>query len=160
MMNINDLVKEKESVQRKKIKDLALFSEYVPSFEEDEFSRTDGKLVNISNLKKYVFESKWYGNPKYPRNSNAYKDYQIDYDKLVELENKAKENNSTPLLICFFSNELVIWDINKCDWKPTKKWVCTNAYGVNYGAKKEYSYQAYLNLSDAIYRNTSITPFN
>ena len=159
-MNTNkQFAHEKENEQRKKLKKMLLFSDYIPIFPEDEFSRTDGYLINMFTDKRYDFESKWYGNIKYQRNSDKFPNYQIDYDKLVALEKRSKEQNSTPLLICFFSNELVIWNINNCDWKSTKKSVYTNKIGGAYGQQKEYSYQAYLQLNDAIYRNPQITPF-
>lgn len=158
-MNSNFAI-EKEKIQRKKIKDLAELTEYIPFFPKDDFSRTDGYFIHIFTDEKYTFESKWYGDVKYPRYSNKYPNYQIDYDKLSALETRSNEENSTPLLICFFSNELVVWDINKCKWKDTKRTVYTNKIGGAYGKYKEYSNQAFLNFEDAIYRNPNITPFN
>ena len=159
-MNTQRFANEKERTQRKKIKDLTLFTDYIPVFPDDDFSRTDGYMIDMFSDKRYEFESKWYGDTKHPRYSNKFSNYQIDYDKLAALETKSKEENSTPLLICFFSNELVVWDINKCNWKATKRKVCTNKIGGAYGYEKEWSNQAYLLLDNAIYRNSNITPFN
>lgn len=158
-MNTNFAI-DKEKIQRKKIKDLAELTEYIPFFPKDDFSRTDGYFIQIFTDEKYSFESKWYGDINHPRYSNKFPNYQIDYDKLSALEAKSKEENSKPLLICFFSNELVVWNINKCNWKDTKRTVCVNKIGGAYGKYKEYSNQAFLNLEDAIYRNPNITPFN
>jgi hypothetical protein len=159
-MNTNKkFAQEKENEQRNKLKKLTLFSEYIPVFPDDEYSRTDGYLINMFTDKRYDFESKWYGNINYQRNSDKFPNFQIDYDKLLALEQRSIEKDSTPLLICFFSNELVIWNINNCDWKKTKKSVYTNKIGGDYGRKKEYAYQAYLRLDDAIYRDKRITPF-
>lgn len=158
-MNSN-FANEKEKIQRKKIKDLAEQTEYITFFPKDDFSRTDGYFIQIFTDERYSFESKWYGDANHPRYSNKFNNYQIDYDKLVALEAKSKEENSKPLLMCFFSNELVVWNIDKCDWKSTKKSVLTNKIGGAYGKYKEYSNQAFLNLEDAIYRNPNITPFN
>lgn len=159
-MNNQKFANEKEKTQRKKIKELTQLTDYIPVFPDDDFSRTDGYMVNFFTDERYSFESKWYGDINHPRYSDKFSNYQIDYDKLSALETKSKEENSKPLLICFFSNELVVWDINKCKWKDTKRTVYTNKIGGAYGQQKEYSEQAYLQLSDAIYRNKNITPFS
>lgn len=151
---------EKEKTQRKKIKELTLFSEYIAIFSTDEYDRVDGYLVNFFNGKRYEIETKWYSDEHHRRNSDKFSNYQIDYDKLDNLEKKAKEKNSTPLLMVFFSNELVVWNINRCDWKSTKKTVKVNKIGGRYGAEKEETEQVYLLLDDAIYRDEKITPFN
>ena len=106
---------KKEQTQRKKIKDLAEQSEYIPFFPTDDFSKTDGYFIHLFTDKKYTFESKWYDSIEHPRYSNKFSNYQIDFDKLQSLEQKSIEDNSTPLLICFFTNELVVWNINKCN---------------------------------------------
>lgn len=157
---MNTYAIEKEKIQRTKIKELTLLTEYIPIFPDNEYSRTDGYLINFITDERYTFESKWYGDINYQRYSDKFPNYQIDYDKLSALEAKSKEENSKPLLICFFSNELVVWNINKCKWKDTKRRVCVNKIGGSYGMEKEYSNQAYLKLEDAIYRNKNITPFN
>lgn len=159
MSNQKNFAIEKEKTQRKKIKELTLFSDYIAIFPSDDYSRTDGYFIEFFTDERYTFESKWYGDVNNIRYSNKYPNFQIDYDKLAALEAKSKEENSKPLLICFFSNELVVWNINKCDWKSTKRKVYTNKNGGNYGKYKEWSDQAYLKLEDAIYRNKNITPF-
>ena len=159
-MNNKNFANEKEKTQRKKIKELTRLSDYVTIFPDDDFSRTDGYMINLFTDERFTFESKWYGDSTHPRYSDKFPNYQIDYDKLSALKAKSEEDNSKPLLICFFSNELVVWDINKCNWQNTKKKVYTNKFGGAYGQQKEYSDQAYLLLSDAIYRNPNITPFS
>ena len=159
-MNNQKFANDKEKTQRKKIKDLTFLTDYISIFPDDDYSRTDGYIVNFFTDDRFTFESKWYGDINHPRYSDKFSNYQIDYDKLSALEAKSKEENSKPLLICFFSNELVVWDINKCKWKDTKRTVYTNKIGGAYGQQKEYSDQAYLLLSDAIYRNKNITPFS
>lgn len=162
-MNIKDAKEfrtEKEQIQRNKIEELAKDTEYYTFFTKGDFNVTDGRICNIITNKDYRFESKWYGSIQHPRYSDKFPNYQIDYDKLEQLEAKSIEEKSTPLLICFFTNELVVWNINKCNWKNTKKKMYVNAVGGKYGQFKEWSYQAYLNLSEAIYRNPNITPFN
>lgn len=155
-----DFANEKERTQRKKIKQLTLHSDYIAIFSNEKYDRIDGRLINYFDGKRYELETKWYGDENNKRNSDKYSNYQIDLEKLIYLEKKAKENNSTPLLMVFFSNELVVWDINKCDWKNTQKIIKTNKYGGKYGAEKEESQQVYLMLSDAVYRDKKITPFN
>lgn len=160
MLNKIDFANEKENIQRKKIKQLTLHSDYIAIFSNEKYDRQDGRLINYFDGKRYELETKWYGDENNKRNSDKYSNYQIDFEKLIYLEKKSQENNSTPLLMVFFSNELVIWNINKCDWKSTQKKIKTNKYGGKYGAEKEESIQVYLYLDDAIYRNKNITPFS
>lgn len=167
-MNIKNEIyaRKKEATQRAKIKYITFATDFYPEFTEGQYDRTDGTLTNILTDQVFYFESKWYGDPQHKRDSTKFKDntgrynFQIDYDKLSKLTDKAKTTNSTPLLICFFSNELVVWDISKCNWQATKTNKYTNKYGGSYGQQKEYSDQAYLYLDEAIYRDPSITPFS
>lgn len=160
MSNEINFACEKEKIQRKKIKELTLFSDYISIFSDGEYDRTDGYILDFLHEKRYEIETKWYGDEKNKRNSTKFPDYQIDFEKIENLEKKAQENNSIPLLIVFFSNELIVWNTRKCDWKSTKKMVKTNKYGGRYGAEKENTIQVFFNFSDAIYRNEKITPFS
>lgn len=155
-----DEVRNVELKQRTKLKKLIEDTEYVIAFSINDYARTDGFIMNYNNDKRYTIETKWYGDINNLRYSNKFKDYMIDYDKLKNLTELSKTHNSKPLLICFFSNELVVWDLNKTNWEATGEWKWVNEEGLNYGKKKELSFMAFLQLNEAIYRNKNITPFN
>lgn len=155
-----DAVRKVELKQRTKLKELIEDTEYVVAFSINDCDRTDGFIMSYDNDKRYTIETKWYGDIKNLRYSDKFKDYMIDYDKLKNLTELSKTHNSKPFLICFFSNELVVWDLNKTNWDSTGEWRWVNKEGLNYGKEKEYSFMAFLKLEDAIYRNKNITPFN
>lgn len=73
------------------------------------------------------------------RNYTDYENFQIDYKKLKTLQDKAKEDNRTPYLVCFFNDWTLVWnieDINLEERKYTKN--CTSTTAENYTkAKKE-----------------------
>lgn len=160
MINIEN-VRRCELKQRTKLKEIIEETEYVAAFAINDYDRTDGFLINYNNKnERYTIETKWYGDINNLRYSNKFKDYMIDYDKLQNLTELSKNHKSKPLLFCFFSNELVVWDLTKTNWETTGEWRWVNKEGLNYGKEKEYSFMAFLNLEDAIYKNKNITPFN
>lgn len=159
MLNSNE-VNYVETKQRQKLKKLISPTNYLVFFAKDDYSRTDGFIISTDCEERYTVETKWYGDKDNRRYSDKFKNYMIDYSKLQSLTDNAIKNESKPLLMCFFSNELVVWDISKCNWQSTGKWRWVNKEGLNYGKQKELAFMAYLNLSDAICRNKNITPFN
>lgn len=119
----------------------------------------DGMILQYVNgtLQKHgIVEVKTYYNIDHKRNSDKYFNYQIDAKKLTDITSEARQHGTTPLLFCFFSNELVVWDLDKTDWYHTIKDVETNDTGVNYGNTKSKGPQAYLPLRDAIHRDKTI----
>ena len=68
MLNKIDFANEKENIQRKKIKQLTLHSDYIAIFSNEKYDRADGRLINYFNGKRYEVESKWYGDEKNKRN--------------------------------------------------------------------------------------------
>lgn len=111
------------------------------------------QYVNGAVKRNGIVEVKTYYNIDHKRDSDKYFNYQIDAKKLTDITAEARQHGTTPLLFCFFSNELVIWDLDKTDWYHTIKDVETNDKGVNYGHTKSKGPQAYLPLRDAIYRD-------
>jgi len=103
-----------------------------------------------------VVEIKTYYNIDHKRNSDKFPNFQIDAKKLTNIVAEARRLNARPLLFCYFSNELVIWDLDKTDWYHTIKDVATNDTGVDYGKHKTKTPQAYLPLRDAIHRDKTI----
>lgn len=138
---------------------------YVPS--KDRYYPVDGLITAYSQgVQRYgVVEVKTYYNIDHKRDSDGkweddkkklYPNFQIDAKKLTDVTAEARRLNTRPLLFCFFSNELVIWDLDKTDWYHTIKDVPTNDTGVDYGKHKTKTPQAYLPLRDAIHRDKNI----
>lgn len=148
--------KKCERIGRELFKDFMKDSLYYVGLATHDLDRRDFVLL-AENLRGVYGEIKTYRNPKYPRIHSKFKDFQIDYDKLDAVETKAKENGFVPLLVCFFTDCLMIWRLDTIDWRSTRKDdVEVNVYGGLYGIKKEYEPQAYLNFKDAIYTNFDI----
>lgn len=122
------------------------------SFTGDEYNTTDFSATAITpTYKTYTGEIKAYRDVNHPRSAYKFSDYQIDYNKLESLYNKAKANGSTPLLCVYFSDYTVYWDLSKFDWTQNSTWTYTNKYGYNYGSEKEYTHQAHIKIDDAVY---------
>lgn len=93
----------------------------------------------------YVIEIKNYN---YPRRSDKFADYQLDWRKLYYLEKAAMERNSIPILIAFFTDKCVVWDISKIDWKSRERNVNCNDKGVSYGETKSASKETWLYINE------------
>lgn len=124
---------------------------YFADYENDEVD-----FIMFGEDKVYAGDVKCYRNPNHIRNHDKFNDYQIDYKKLEEITKKARMLGATPLLVVFFSDQLMIWDLDKIDWQTTKQDVLTNTRGGNYGIKKSIEPQAFLNLKQAFYINKNI----
>lgn len=146
---------EKEKTGRDLFNDLLATSPYYVGFSKDLNNRADFVLLSYEEQNVYG-DIKTYRDPKHPRNHNKFDNYQIDYDKLDYIETKAKELGYIPILVCFFSDQLMIWRLDTIDWRNTRKDVGVNQYGGAYGKKKEKAPQAYLEFKDAIYINKDI----
>lgn len=86
-------------------------------------------------------------------------DYQIDYLKLYNIKKRAQnksyetKKNVTPLLMVFFSDKAVVWDLNKTKWEDSWEWKWGDKGHGKYGEanNKEWDLQAHLKINDAIY---------
>lgn len=122
------------------------------SFTSDQYNSTDfSATATTPTYRTYAGEIKAYRDERYPRRSDKFPDYQIDYDKLQSITEKAKESNSTPLLCVYFTDKTVFWDLSKFDWTKNDTWTYTNKYGYAYGQEKEYTHQARIKVEDAVY---------
>ena len=101
-------------------------------------------------------EIKAYNDPEYPRTHDKFNNYQIDMLKCSVVTAAAKNNKDElgrfrrPLLMVFFTDRFMIWDLSKINWINTAKLILTNKEGTNYG-EKEWSWQVYLEFQDVIY---------
>lgn len=108
-----------------------------------------------------VEEYKVYNNPKHPRyhnrdgKNNEVKDYMIDYSKCDAVCERAKndeEGEREPLVLSYFTDKLLVWNLNKTDWKHNTTRKDVNGDGIDYGTKRErHRLLSLLLLSDAIY---------
>lgn len=143
-----------ELVGRKITEDL--FGEYYDiSFTIDQFNRIDFNAVAKGDESEgYTGEIKCYRNPQYPRNHNKFNNYQIDYDKLVEIVNRSILQITTPVLVAHFTDLTMIWDLNKSRWRGTQKKKKCQGDGQNPNrgedAKRE-KVEGYLQFEDACY---------
>lgn len=152
---LNNFVYEKEKIGRTLLKNLfsntEKYSIYFADYENEEVD-----FIMYGKEKVYVGDIKCYRDNSHKRPHNKFKDYQVDYKKLQAITDKASRINATPILAVFFTDQLMIWDLNTVDWQSTKKDVATNAKGYDYGNKKTIEPQAFLNLEQAYYVNNKI----
>lgn len=148
LMSNNEKCKECESVGRRITEEM--FGDKINfCFTKEQYNRIDFIATSKKGKKNYIGEIKCYRNPEYPRYHDKFNNYQIDYDKLFELSQKAELNNSTPLIIVHFTDVTIVWDLTKCNWKDSGKWVMCNKTGVDYG-DKVWKYEGYLRLEEGI----------
>lgn len=86
---------------------------------------------------------------------NEYDDYELDADKLEKIEDRAKRINATPILVVFFADCLMIWDLTKTNWRETVYMKEGNKYGSD-PTIKEIKPKAKLFFEEAIYKNNKI----
>lgn len=129
-------------------------------FAEEQYSTTDFFAAFID---KDYFEAKTIGDIKAYRNSEhprsyygtserRYNDYMIDLSKLMEITKKARNQDKYhhPILVVFFADRTVIWDLDKFDWKKDIRLEYANKDGMNYGTK-EWDWFCHIKKEDAVY---------
>lgn len=123
-----------------------------------DFKFTTGKYTEVDFYgtskrqdKGYVGDIKQYMNPKFPRRSDKFPDYQIDFNKLYHIKKEAVNNNLTPLLVVFFSDIMVVWDISKVNWEDRWYWEKVNKKGGEYKKTIEWELQTKLYVKEAVY---------
>lgn len=143
-------------VQSKETKGRNLAVEYLSycivfTFTEDKFNNVDFFGQSTTKGKNYVGDIKAYTNPKRPRPSTKYSNYQIDYDKLRHIKKEALNKKMTPLLVVFFTDKLVVWDLTNIPWEDRHKWVLVSKDDDNDYEEKEIELQTYLYFPEACY---------
>lgn len=134
-----------EDIGREKFK--SMFNNYyLMEFDERKYGEYDVLATGkTKDEPTYVIEIKNY---VYPRNSDKFADYQLDWRKLYYLEKAAMERGSTPILIVFFTDRCVAWDISKINWKPRVRVMNCNDKGVSYGESKSASKETWLYINE------------
>lgn len=136
-------------------------TKYHIAYSTQKYYPVDGLVMTYENGKvihKAIIEIKTFYNVDQYRSSNKYQNlkYRIDAKKLTDIEAEARKYNCRPILIAFFSNEMVVWDLDKTDWYHSIREEESNDLGVEYGKSKSKGLQAYLPLCDAIYRDKDV----
>lgn len=88
-----------------------------------------------------------------------YPDYELDADKLENIAIAANVINATPILVVFFADQVMIWDLSKTNWRNTLYLREGNKYGSD-PTIKELTPKAKLFFEDAIYINNKINMFS
>ena len=104
----------------------------------------------------YVVEIKNYDDPEHPRPFTKFSNYMIDWSKLSTLKAEAKGKGRRPLLIVYFDDWTIIWDITDIDIDSRREWRYVNKDGQNYG-KKEWTYVTYLYQEDILWQELRTT---
>ncbi len=121
----------------------------VQKYDGIDFFSTGNTLSNSGIT--YVGEIKNYDDPNNPRPFKKYKNYMIDWSKLANLRAEALRRNSIPLLVVFFEDYTIVWDITNIDIDSRRKWEWVNKDGQNYG-KKEYQLMTYLYEKEILWK--------
>lgn len=156
---LKEFVDEKEKNGRNLLKDVFKTNKYSIYFADYQNEEVDFIMFSKEG-EIYAGDIKTYRDINNLRPHNKFKDYQVDYKKLLAITEKAHKINAIPLLVVFFSDQLMIWNLDMVDWQTTKKDVWTNAKGGNYGQYKTLEPQAYLYFEQAYYVNNKINIYN
>lgn len=132
-------------VQKHEDKDRSRFSRDFGKYLIIEYfdERYDAKATALTESDKtFVIELKGVNRPfdKHGEDSG----FLIDFDKCRVLVKTAKNENRIPLLVVYFSDCCMIWNLLDTGWEKKGRWVETNAVGVDYGKKKEWEYVTFL----------------
>lgn len=84
-----------------------------------------------------------------------YVNFQIDYNKLHSLKEKAKEDNRIPYLVCFFDDYSIVWDLTKINLEERKYTTyCTSTTAENYEKGKKEKQEVWLTKEEALWVST------
>ena len=103
--------------------------------------------------KTYVIEIKNYDDPENPRPFKKYDDYMLDHDKVANIKEKAKREGRIPLVIVYFYDYTIVWNVSKIDIDSRANWRWVNKDGQDYG-EKELAYETYLYESEILWKET------
>lgn len=144
-----------ESIGRKAVIDL--FGKYYNfSFTEDPYNRVDFYATGHTlNMPEYVGDVKYY---VLERSFHKFSNYMIDYEKLKEIVDRATKEGRVPILICFFTDYTVVWNLKDIPFKSRAEWRWVNKDGQNYGTEKEWSYMTYLYENEAVWIKKTKVP--
>lgn len=125
---------------------------YTITYTSGIFDRTDFTATATTDpTRTYVGDIKAYTDPLHPRPYTKFPNYQIDYDKLEEIESRARDTSALPLLVVYFSDCLMIWRLDEFNWREGADYRWVNKDGRRYGMEKEWRLQAFLDESQAKY---------
>lgn len=121
--------------------------DYEIYFTQGEYDKVDFFATSRTLTgREYVGEIKNY---EEERSFHKFENYMIDYWKLSFLKTVASARGLIPVLIVYFSDCTVLWDLTNLDIDSRREWRWVNKDGQNYGKQKEYALQTYLYEDEA-----------
>lgn len=87
----------------------------------------------------------------YERSLRKYENYMIDWAKINLMREIARNDGRRAILIVFFTDYTVIWDVTDMDVDSRRKWRWVNKDGQNYGKRKEWQLMTFLYENEAIW---------
>lgn len=110
------------------------------TFDPVDFYMTAGTKTSVGEIKTIH------------RNYMQYPDFQIDYKKLKEIKDKAKDDERLPYLVVFFDDYTMVWDLSKIDIEERKHMVnCTATTAQNYNKGVKEKMEVCLTMQEAIF---------
>lgn len=141
---MEDFFNNRENEGRKKLKDL--FTEekgYEVAFTDNPYERYDALLTGKTG--EYVVEIK-----DVHRDFKQYDDFAIDASKIYHLKATAYENNKKALLVGFFDDYDIVWDVTYMNPPITDMYCTTTTADYQHGNKLKK--MCHLTEEDATYK--------
>lgn len=113
-------------------------------YELFDFDMTGGTVLSYGEIKTVH------------RDYTKYDNFQIDYNKLKNLQTVSKEKNRTPYLVCFFDDYDVVWDITDIDLEERKYTTYCTSTTANYEKGKKEKEEVWLTIDEAIYKEKKL----
>lgn len=149
--------REKDDAGRKLMKN-DFGKAYIMYFTPEDTNPVDFYLTATTQTEKtYVGDVKAYIDEEQPRTYTKFiingKDYgyMIDLNKLREIKKIALNEKRIPILIVYFKDCTVIWNLIAIPWENRSEWRWVNKDGLNYGKEKEWELVTYLYKDEAVY---------
>ena len=84
-----------------------------------------------------------------------YKDFMIDLNKVVYLQDRGKEEGRIPYLVCFFTDCIIIWDLTSIPAKERQEEVsCTRSCRLGYRHGQTPKTETFLKREEAVWTTT------
>lgn len=81
-----------------------------------------------------------------------YPNFQIDYNKLKNLQVISKQMDRVPYLVCFFEDYTIVWDITSIDLEERKYSQFCTSTTADYSKGKRKKEEVWLTIDEAIYK--------
>ena len=113
-------------------------------------ARTHSEKTYVGDVKAYIDTEHPREYSKFIKNEKDY-GYMIDLNKLREIKKIAMNQGRTPILLAYFTDFTIIWNLNNMPWETRCEWRYVNKDGCHYGEEKEWELMTYLYKKEAVY---------